>query len=65
MMRRKFATGKTVALQTLAETFSDMGVPVFAADMKGDLSGVAKRQISYQLGRSITRGIFGGLFNMK
>ncbi|MDR1742951.1 MAG: DUF853 domain-containing protein [Dysgonamonadaceae bacterium] len=35
-------TGKTVSLQTLAETFSEMGVPVFAADMKGDLSGVAK-----------------------
>lgn len=34
-------TGKTVTLQTLSETFSDMGVPVFAADMKGDLSGVA------------------------
>ena len=31
--------GKTVTLQTLSETFSDMGVPVFAADMKGDLSG--------------------------
>ncbi len=35
-------TGKTVSLQTLAETFSQMGVPVFAADIKGDLSGVAK-----------------------
>lgn len=35
-------TGKTVTLQTLSGTFSDMGVPVFAADMKGDLSGVAK-----------------------
>ncbi len=35
-------TGKTVTLQTLSETFSDMGVPVFAADMKGDLSGIAK-----------------------
>lgn len=35
-------TGKTVSLQTLAETFSNMGVPVFAADMKGDLSGVAR-----------------------
>lgn len=34
-------TGKTVTLQTLAETFSKMGVPVFAADVKGDLSGVA------------------------
>lgn len=36
-------TGKTVTLQTLAETFSQMGVPVFAADVKGDLSGVAAR----------------------
>ena len=35
-------TGKTITLQTMAETFSDMGVPVFAADIKGDLSGVAK-----------------------
>lgn len=35
-------TGKTVTLQNLAETFSQMGVPVFAADVKGDLSGVAK-----------------------
>ncbi|SUB89936.1 Ornithine/acetylornithine aminotransferase [Porphyromonas macacae] len=34
-------TGKTVTLQTLAETFSRMGVPVFAADVKGDLSGAA------------------------
>lgn len=35
-------TGKTVTLQNLAETFSKMGVPVFAADIKGDLSGVSK-----------------------
>jgi len=34
-------TGKTVTLQNLSETFSQMGVPVFAADVKGDLSGVA------------------------
>jgi hypothetical protein len=34
-------TGKTVTLQTLAEGFSRAGVPVFAADVKGDLSGVA------------------------
>lgn len=34
-------TGKTVSLQTLAETFSQMGVPVFMADVKGDLSGIA------------------------
>ena len=34
-------TGKTVTLQVLAESFSRLGVPVFAADIKGDLSGVA------------------------
>jgi len=34
-------TGKTVTLQTLSEGFSRAGVPVFAADVKGDLSGVA------------------------
>jgi len=34
-------TGKTVTLQILAEAFSDAGVPVFAADIKGDLSGLA------------------------
>ncbi len=35
-------TGKTVTLQILAEGFSAAGVPVFAADVKGDLSGIAK-----------------------
>jgi uncharacterized protein len=35
-------TGKTVTLQTLAEGFSRIGVPVFMADVKGDLSGIAK-----------------------
>jgi DNA helicase HerA-like ATPase len=35
-------TGKTVTLQGLAEGFSDAGVPVFCADVKGDLSGVAE-----------------------
>jgi hypothetical protein len=34
-------TGKTVTLQTMAEGFSRAGVPVFAADIKGDLSGIA------------------------
>jgi DNA helicase HerA-like ATPase len=34
-------TGKTVTLQVLAEGFSRAGVPVFAADVKGDLSGIA------------------------
>ena len=36
-------TGKTVTLQVLAEGFSAAGVPVFAADIKGDLSGIAGR----------------------
>ena len=35
-------TGKTVTLQVLAEAFSSIGVPVFAADIKGDLSGVSQ-----------------------
>src|SRR3989440_3766647 len=35
-------TGKTVTLQTLAQRFSSIGVPVFMADVKGDLSGLAK-----------------------
>jgi DNA helicase HerA-like ATPase len=34
-------TGKTVTLQVLAESFSRLGVPVFTADVKGDLSGLA------------------------
>jgi uncharacterized protein len=33
-------TGKTVTLQVLAENFSRLGIPVFAADIKGDLSGL-------------------------
>ena len=35
-------TGKTVTLQTLAEQFSRIGVPVFMADVKGDLSGISQ-----------------------
>jgi uncharacterized protein len=35
-------TGKTVTLQILAEQFSAMGVPVFMADVKGDLSGLSQ-----------------------
>ncbi len=35
-------TGKTVSLQTLAQALSEIGVPVFMADVKGDLSGMAK-----------------------
>jgi hypothetical protein len=36
-------TGKTVTLQGLAEGFSNAGVPVFCADVKGDLSGIAMK----------------------
>ncbi len=35
-------TGKTVTLQVMAEAFSRIGVPVFAADVKGDLSGISQ-----------------------
>ena len=35
-------TGKTVTLQTLAEGFSRIGVPVFMADIKGDLTGISQ-----------------------
>ena len=35
-------TGKTISLQTLAEGFSKIGVPVFMADIKGDLTGISQ-----------------------
>ena len=35
-------TGKTVTLQKLAESFSQIGVPVFMADIKGDLTGISQ-----------------------
>ena len=35
-------TGKTVTMKVLAESFSDMGVPVFLADVKGDVSGLSE-----------------------
>jgi uncharacterized protein len=44
-------TGKTITLQVLAEQFSRIGVPVFLADVKGDLSGISKPgQMSDKLG---------------
>jgi DNA helicase HerA-like ATPase len=42
-------TGKTITLQTMAEGFSKMGVPVFMADIKGDLTGIS------QVGSSTTK----------
>ncbi|MCL4120505.1 UNVERIFIED_CONTAM: hypothetical protein GTU68_039026 [Idotea baltica] len=38
-------TGKTITLQVLVESFSAVGVPVFTVDMKGDLSGIAKKGV--------------------
>jgi uncharacterized protein len=47
-------TGKTVTLQTLAEGFSKIGVPVFMADVKGDLAGISQAgSISPKLAASI------------
>ncbi len=39
-------TGKTITLQTMAEGFSRMGVPVFMADIKGDLTGLSQAGVS-------------------
>src|SRR5689334_11654604 len=39
-------TGKTVTLQIMAEGFSNAGVPVFAADVKGDLSGISQAGVA-------------------
>jgi len=39
-------TGKTITLQGLAEGFSNAGIPVFTADVKGDLAGLAKNGVS-------------------
>ncbi|QEA12081.1 helicase HerA-like domain-containing protein [Comamonas flocculans] len=52
-------TGKTVTLQTLAEQFSAIGVPVFMADVKGDLAGISQKgQIGGKLAKVIAeRGL--------
>ena len=41
-------TGKTVTLRVIAERFSSIGVPVFMADVKGDLSGIACPGVTIQ-----------------
>ena len=51
-------TGKTVTLKVLAESFSDMGVPVFLADIKGDLSGMCEAGVE-------TKHIRRSIDNMK
>ena len=52
-------TGKTVTLQTLAEGFSRIGVPVFMADVKGDLTGISQAgNIGEKMAKVLTdRGI--------
>ncbi len=48
-------TGKTITLQTLAEGFSGLGVPVFMADIKGDLTGISQKgKLSEKLAKVIT-----------
>ncbi|HMO81090.1 MAG TPA: DUF853 family protein [Pyrinomonadaceae bacterium] len=48
-------TGKTVTLQKIAEDFSRIGVPVFVADIKGDLTGISKAgELSGKIGERLT-----------
>ena len=46
-------TGKTITLKVMAETFSDMGVPVFMADVKGDIAGIPGQTV--KICRSVLR----------
>src|SRR5436190_24094397 len=52
-------TGKTVTLQVIAEGLSAAGVPVFAADIKGDLSGLAVKgtQVDFLVERAKQVGL--------
>lgn len=52
---RRRRTGKTRTLQVLAEQLSSAGVPVFAADIKGDLSGFGPVLLSKVLGLNAVR----------
>ena len=62
-------TGKTVTLQVLAESFSRLGVPVFTADVKGDLSGVATAgntlggAITFAMGALLQKGLSGSVWH--
>ena len=53
-------TGKTVTLKVMAESFSDIGVPVFLADVKGDLSGMCAKGL--ESGSAMERVEKMGLF---
>ena len=55
-------TGKTITLKVLAESFSDMGVPVFLADVKGDLAGFCKPHSSSDSSSTVLPGYSDRLF---
>ncbi len=52
-------TGKTVTLKVITEKLSQQGIPVFLADIKGDLSGLAKpgQWLEYQFGFHLNREV--------
>ena len=52
-------TGKTVTLQRLAEVFSDAGVAVFAADVKGDLCGLGRAHRRHAVAWAYATGLPG------
>lgn len=58
-------TGKTITLKVLAESFSDCGVPVFLADIKGDLAGLAVEGSEHPKvqGRVVNLGVEGFKYN--
>ena len=47
-------SGKTITLKVMAESFSDIGVPVFLSDVKGDLAGTA---LTGELNENITKRV--------
>ena len=51
-------TGKTISLMVLAEGFSRLGVPVFMADVKGDVAGLAMAGVANE---KIQQHIFGDI----
>ena len=59
-------TGKTVTMKVMAESFSEMGVPVFLADIKGDLSGMCQNgELTWDLGARIERFGLGEDFSLQ
>ena len=59
-------TGKTITVKVLAEAFSDMGVPVFLADVKGDLAGMIRPGTdSEDMQKRISRFGIGDTFSYK